>query len=230
MRRTSQKILVVEDDPKTSEIVRAYLEQSGYQVWASFDGPSGISQAQSLQPDLVVLDLMLPELGGIEVCQALRQESEVPIVMLTALSTLPDKLEGLDLGADDYVTKPFSPSELVARVRAVLRRCSDPQTTGSNVFSWGELSVDLEQCSVFLRGSEPRLTPTEFKLLAALLREPGRVFTRAQLVEKAMGPDYEGMDRTMDVHILNLRRKIEADPNNPEYIHTVYGIGYKLGN
>jgi len=176
-----------------------------------------------------VLDLMLPGLSGTEVCRILRQESDVPIIMLTALSTLADKLEGLDLGADDYVAKPFSPSELVARVRAVLRRTSSRnQTKNPVLIKCGDVALDLEQCSVTRNDHQVRLTPTEFKVLAVLIREPGRVFSRSQLMEKAMGCDYEGMDRTMDVHILNLRRKIEWDANRPEHILTVYGMGYKF--
>ena len=230
MPQSGQRVLVVEDDPKTSDILRVYLEKSGYQVTAAFDGPSGVSQARELTPDLVVLDLMLPGLSGTEVCRLLRQESDVPIIMLTALSTLTDKLEGLDLGADDYLGKPFSPSELVARVRAVLRRASAPdRRKNPAVIKCGDVALDLEQCSVTLGDQQVRLTPTEFKLLAVLMRDPGKVFSRSQLVEKAMGCDYEGMDRTMDVHILNLRRKVERDANRPQHILTVYGMGYKFG-
>ncbi len=229
MSQVGQRVLVVEDDPKTSEILRVYLEKGGYQVAAAYDGPAGVSQARELIPDLVVLDLMLPGLSGTEVCRILRQESDVPIIMLTALSTLADKLEGLDLGADDYVAKPFSPSELVARVRAVLRRTSSRnQTKNPVLIKCGDVALDLEQCSVTRNDHQVRLTPTEFKVLAVLMREPGRVFSRSQLMEKAMGCDYEGMDRTMDVHILNLRRKIEWDANRPEHILTVYGMGYKF--
>ncbi len=230
MPQLGQRVLVVEDDPKTSEILRVYLEKGGYQVAAAYDGLAGVSQARELTPDLVVLDLMLPGLSGKEVCRILRQESDVPIIMLTARSTLSDKLEGLDLGADDYVAKPFSPSELVARVRAVLRRVSTlDQRKNAVLIKCGDLALDLEQCSVTLGDHQVRLTPTEFKVLAVLMREPGRVFSRSQLVEKALGCDYEGMDRTMDVHILNLRRKIERDANTPEHILTVYGMGYKFG-
>ena len=229
MSQAGQRVLVVEDDPKTSEILRVYLEKGGYQVAAAYDGPAGVSLARELIPDLVVLDLMLPGLSGTEVCRILRQESDVPIIMLTALSTLADKLEGLDLGADDYVAKPFSPSELVARVRAVLRRTSSrDQNKNPVLIKRGDVALDLEQCSVTRGDHQVRLTPTEFKVLAVLMREPGRVFSRSQLMEKAMGCDYEGMDRTMDVHILNLRRKIEWDANRPEHILTVYGMGYKF--
>ena len=232
MPQMGQRVLVVEDDPKTSDILRVYLEKGGYQVAAAYDGPAGVSQARELSPDLVVLDLMLPGFSGIEVCRILRQVSDVPIIMLTALSTLSDKLDGLDLGADDYLSKPFSPSELMARVRAVLRRASardDHNRKNPGLIECGDVALDPEQCSVTLGDHQVRLTPTEFKVLAVLMREPGRVFSRSQLVEKAMGCDYEGMDRTMDVHILNLRRKIEWDANRPEHILTVYGMGYKFG-
>ena len=233
MPQAGQRVLVVEDDPKTSEILRVYLEKGGFQVAAAYDGPAGVSQAREMNPDLIVLDLMLPGLSGTEVCRTLRQESDVPIIMLTALGTLTDKLEGLDLGADDFVGKPFSPSELVARVRAVLRRASvQAQRKKPVLIKCGDVALDLEQCSVTsvtLGDQRVRLTPTEFKVLAVLMRDPGRVFSRSQLVEKAMGCDYEGMDRTMDVHILNLRRKIEWDANRPEHILTVYGMGYKFG-
>ena len=230
MPQAGQRVLVVEDDQKTSDILRAYLEKGGYRVATASDGPAGVSQARELTPDLVVLDLMLPGFSGTEVCRILRQESDVPIIMLTALSNLTDKLEGLELGADDYVGKPFSPSELVARVRAVLRRASARDHGKSPVLiKCGDVALDLEQCSVTLGDHQVRITPTEFKLLAVLMRDPGKVFSRSQLVEKAMGCDYEGMDRTMDVHILNLRRKIEWDANRPEHILTVYGMGYKFG-
>jgi two-component system, OmpR family, alkaline phosphatase synthesis response regulator PhoP len=176
-----------------------------------------------------VLDLLLPGLSGLDICRALRRESTVPI-MLTALSTEPDKLAGLDLGADDYVTKPFSPRELVARVKAILRRTGEEKPNlNSAILTYGELSLNLEQCTITVRNQEIYPTPTEFRILAALAREPGRVFNRTQLVEKALGYEYEGLDRTIDVHIMNLRRKIEQDPNQPEYIRTVYGMGYKFG-
>jgi DNA-binding response OmpR family regulator len=189
-----------------------------------------LAAARESSPDLIVLDLLLPELGGQDLCRILRSESPVPIVMLTALSTEPDRLAGLDLGADDYVSKPFSPRELVARVRAVLRRSSlEVSRRGSTTLNFPGLSLDLERCTIYLNGEEVRMTPTEFRILAALAREPGRVFSRSQLVEKALGYDYDGMERTVDVYVLKLRRKIERDPNHPEYIRTVYGMGYRFG-
>jgi DNA-binding response OmpR family regulator len=226
-----KRVLVVEDDIKTAEIVRAYLKRDGYDVVTAHDGREGLAAARNDSPDLIVLDLLLPGLSGLDICRSLRSESMVPIIMLTALSTEPDKLAGLDLGADDYITKPFSPRELAARVRAVLRRTAEEKATPAKngVLTYGDVSLNLEQCAVMVRGREIYLTPTEFRILAVLVREPGRVFNRTQLVEKALGYDYDGMDRTVDVHILNLRRKIEQDPNHPEYIRTVYGMGYKFG-
>ena len=179
----------------------------------------------------MILDLLLPGMGGLDVCRTLRSEFDVPVIVLTALSTEQDKLNGLNLGADDYVTKPFSPRELAARVRAVLRRTSDEDDlAGSQELSFEELNLDLARHVVKVGLREAHLTPTEFRILAVLMREPGRLFSRTQLVEKALGYDYDGLDRTVDVHVLNLRRKIEPDPNQPQYVRTVYGLGYKLGN
>jgi len=189
-----------------------------------------LNAARTDQPDLIVLDLLLPGLSGLEVCRTLRSQSAVPIIMLTALSTEADKLNGLDLGADDYLTKPFSPRELAARVRAVLRRTVEEGVSrGPITLTYGDIMVNLQQHTAVVRGQEVHLTPTEFRILATLIGEPGRAFSRSQLVEKALGYDYEGMDRTVDVHVLNLRRKIELDPYHPEYVRTVYGIGYKFG-
>ena len=224
-----KRILIVEDDPRTAEIVRLYLDRDGYNVTAVHDGRAGLDAVQSEPPDLVILDLLLPGMDGLELCKAVRRECRVPIIMLTALSTEQDKLAGLDLGADDYVTKPFSPRELTARVRAVLRRTGDNPEGSQPPLTYLGLSLDLDRHILQVDGAEAHLTPTEFRILAALMREPERLFSRSQLVEKALGYDYEGMDRTIDVHILNLRRKIEADPNSPKYIRTVYGMGYKLG-
>lgn len=230
MSSDRKHVLVVEDDVITADIVRAYLEKDGYDVTTAHDGQEGLSAAQYYSPDLIVLDLLLPGASGLDVCRTLRSELSIPIIMLTALSTEQDKLNGLDLGADDYMTKPFSPRELVARVRAVLRRSTEEKAQReSQLVNYGQITVDLEQCTVHLDGSEIRTTPTEFRILAVLIKEPGRVFTRSQLVEQSLGYNYEGMERTVDVHILNLRRKIEQDHNHPEYIRTVYGMGYKLG-
>ena len=225
-----RRILVIEDDHKAADIVRLYLEDSGYHVLTAYDGSEGLDLARDGKPDLVVLDLLLPGVAGLEVCRILREESDVPIIMLTALSTERDKLKGLDLGADDYVTKPFSPRELAARVRAVLRRTiEDSLDRGPQEMEWGELKINFRRHYVEVRGQEVHLTPTEFRILATMARERGMVFSRSHLVERALGYDYDGLERTVDVHILNLRRKIESDPNLPDYIKTVYGIGYKFG-
>ena len=230
MASRRRKILVVEDDPKTSEIIRLYLEGDGHQVLSAYDGAEGLDLALREAPDLVVLDLLLPSMDGKSVCRAIRNESDVPIIMLTALSTEGDKLDGLDIGADDYVTKPFSPRELVARVRVVLRRAAeDWPDVGPRELDYGHLRIDFPRHKVWVDGKDVHLTPTEFRILAVMARESGRVFSRTQLVDRALGYDYDGTERTVDVHVLNLRRKIEADSNNPKYIKTVYGMGYKFG-
>ena len=221
-----KRVLVVDDDTKTVELVKLYLKRDGYRVITAYDGIEALRLAREGHPDLIVLDLMLPGINGLEICRTLRTESDVPVIMLTAKTTDQDKLVGLDLGADDYVTKPFSPRELAARVRAVLRRL--PGERGPDQIKHGELSVDFLKHEAFLAGKPLNLTTVEFKLLATLTREPGRVFSRAQLIENALGHDFEGFDRTIDVHILNLRRKLELDPSHPRYIKTVYGAGYKL--
>lgn len=230
MASGKKRVLVVEDDAKTADIVKMYLEKDGYAVVTAHDGLQGLAAARSNAPDLIVLDLLLPGISGLDICRTLRSERPTPIIMLTALSTEPDKLAGLDLGADDYISKPFSPRELVARVRAVLRRASQEKPDENpQSLTYDGISLDLEQCTLHMNGQEVRTTPTEFRILAVLMREPGRVFSRGQLVEKALGYNYEGMERTVDVHILNLRRKIEQDPNRPEYLRTIYGMGYKFG-
>jgi len=221
-----KKVLVVDDDVKTVELVKLYLKRDGYQVLTAYDGVEALRLAREGHPDLIVLDLMLPDIDGLEVCRALRNESDVSIIMLTARTTDGNKLAGLELGADDYVTKPFSPRELAARVRAVLRRL--PGERGPAEIKRGELTVNFVKHKAFLAGKALNLSPTEFKLLGILAREPGRVFSRAQLIEEALGYDFVGFDRTVDVHILNLRRKLEPDPNHPEYIKTVYGVGYNF--
>lgn len=223
---TGKRVLVVDDDAKTVELVKLYLKRDGYRVLTAYDGIEALRLAREGHPDLIVLDLMLPGIDGLEVCRTLRAESDVPVIMLTAKTTDQDKLTGLDLGADDYVTKPFSPRELAARVRAVLRRL--PGERGPDEIKHGELTVNFLKHDAFLAGNPLNLTTVEFKLLAALIKEPGRVFSRAQLIGNALGHDFEGFDRTIDVHILNLRRKLETDPGHPVYIKTVYGAGYKL--
>lgn len=221
------RVLVVDDDPGIVKLVRAYMEQAGFGVLTAHDGKKALQIARNDRPDLVILDLMLPEMDGWDVCRALRKESDVPIIMLTARVEESDKLVGLELGADDYVTKPFSPRELVARVRSVLRRAEGRPSIPERV-SHGDITVDLSRHSVEVRGQPIGLTPTEFDLLATLMEDPGRAFTRSQLLESVQGYAYEGYERTIDVHIKNLRQKIEEDARNPQRIKTVYGIGYKF--
>lgn len=221
-----RRVLVVDDDVKTVELVKLYLNRDGYRVLTASDGVKALRLAREGHPDLIVLDLMLPGLDGLQLCRTIRAESDVPIIMLTARTSDQDRLTGLDSGADDYVTKPFSPKELAARVRAVLRRL--PGERGPSEIKLGELTINFLKHEVYLANMLLKLTPVEFKLLGVFAKEPGRVFSRAQLIEKALGYDFEGFDRTIDVHILNLRRKLEADSRNPRYIKTVYGVGYTL--
>jgi DNA-binding response OmpR family regulator len=217
------RILLVEDDPKTRETVALYLRREGHEVVTAGDGVRALEAAHEHEPHLVVLDLMLPRMDGLAVCRALRESPLRPgIIMVTARTTEDDKLTGLDLGADDYVTKPFSPRELMARVRAVLRRASE-----EDVISAGEIAVDRVRREVRVHDAEVTLTPTEYRLLEALVRAPGRTFTRQELVERAFGDDYDGLDRTVDVHVKNLRRKL-GDAGNA--IATVFGVGYKLSS
>jgi DNA-binding response OmpR family regulator len=222
------RILVVDDDRKTVDLIRLYLEKDGYPVLAAYEGNQAIELARSQQPGLVILDLMLPRVDGLDVCRILRDESPVPIIMLTAKTTEQDKLTGLDLGADDYVTKPFSPRELVARVRAVLRRARADSETGPADLSFGDLVVDFVRHEARLCGVSVHLTPREFGLLEIMVKQPGRVFSRLELLEGAFGFDYQGFERTVDVHVMNLRKKIEPDPAQPVFIHTIYGLGYKF--
>ena len=223
-----KRVLVVDDDVKTVELVKLYLNRDGYQVLTAYDGVEALRLARQGHPELIVLDLMLPGVDGLEICRTIRSESNVPIIMLTAKTTEQDKLIGLALGADDYVTKPFSPKELAARVRAVLRRLPEEVPQGPEEIKHGELRVNFVKREVSLAGKPLNLTMIEFKLLGVLMKEPGRVFSRAQLIEKALGYDFDGFDRTIDVHILNLRRKLEPDSKHPRYIKTAYGAGYKL--
>jgi len=221
-----KKVLVVDDDVKTVELVKLYLNRGGYKVLTAYDGVEALRLAREICPDIIVLDLMLPGMDGLEVCRTIRNESDVPIIMLTARTTDEDKLTGLGLGADDYVSKPFSPRELAARVRAVLRRL--PGERGPSEIKHGGFVLNFLKQEALVGGRALNLTPIEFKLLGVLIKEPGRVFSRAQLVEKALGYDYDSFDRTIDVHILNLRRKIEPDHRHPKYIKTTYGTGYKF--
>jgi DNA-binding response OmpR family regulator len=227
-----RKVLVVDDDRKTVDIVRIYLEKDGYQVLVAYDGQHALELARHRQPDLMVLDLMLPRVDGLDICRILRAETKLPIILLTARTTEDDKLLGLDLGADDYVTKPFSPRELLARVRAVLRRAGLEDANGAaeaTELRAGDLLVNFLGREVRRGGQVVRLTPKEYRLLEILIKEPQRAFSRLELLERAFGYDYEGLERTVDVHLMNLRRKIELDPAQPRYIQTVYGVGYKFG-
>lgn len=226
MRKPS--ILVVDDDRKTVDLIRLYLEKDGYRVLVAYDGRSAIDIARDRRPGLIILDLMLPKVGGLDVCRELRAETDVPIIMLTAKTTEDDKLVGLDLGADDYVTKPFSPRELVARVRAVLRRGMAEEMSGPEQILYGDLEVDFVRHEARVEGAPVHLTPKEFTLLEIMIKQPGRVFSRLELLELAFGFDYQGFERTVDVHVMNLRKKIESDPTQPRYVQTVYGVGYKF--
>jgi DNA-binding response OmpR family regulator len=221
-------ILVVDDDIKTVDLIRLYLEKDGYRVMVAYDGRKAIELARNRRPGLIILDLMLPKIDGLDVCRLLRAESNVPIIMLTAKTTEVDKLAGLDLGADDYVTKPFSPRELVARVRAVLRRGMAEEMAGPSEILYGNLEVDFVRHEARVEGTSVHLTPKEFTLLEIMIKQPGRVFSRLELLELAFGFDYQGFERTVDVHVMNLRKKIETDPTQPRYVQTVYGIGYKF--
>ena len=219
-------ILVVDDEPKITQLVRDYLERAGFVVVTAGDGREALMRARTEHPDLVVLDLGLPQLDGLDVTRRLRQEADVPIIMLTARDDETDKLIGLELGADDYVTKPFSPRELVARVRAVLRRRD--RASADDVLRVGELELDLPRMRLEVAGHVVELTATEFTLLAAMARQPGRVFTRAQLLDAIHGVAFESYERAIDAHVKNVRRKIEPAPHDPRYLLTVYGVGYRL--
>ncbi len=221
-------ILVVDDEPKIVKLVSDYLEHAGFSVRSAADGNSALSLARTERPDLVVLDLGLPQLDGLDVTRALRRVSNVPIIMLTARSEESDKLIGLELGADDYITKPFSPKELVARVRVVLRRVENA-AAAPEVIRAADLTLDVPRLRVSAEGrSLEELTPTEFALLAEMARQPGRVFTRAQLLDAVHGVAFESYERAIDAHIKNIRHKIEPDPSEPRYVLTVYGVGYRF--
>jgi DNA-binding response OmpR family regulator len=222
-----QTVLVVDDEPEIVRVVRDYLEHSGFAVLVAADGPSALQQARTRRPDLVVLDLGLPGLDGLDVTRALRREGALPIIMLTARAEESDKLVGLELGADDYVTKPFSPKELVARVRAVLRRGEAARAPG-DLIRIGDLEIDLPRIKVSVAGAVAELTPTEFQLLLTMARQPGRVFTRAQLLDAVRGVAFESYERAIDTHIKNLRRKLERDPRSPRYVLTAFGVGYRV--
>jgi DNA-binding response OmpR family regulator len=222
------RILVAEDDLKQAELIRRYLEREGHLTVVVHDGRAAIDEARRRSPDLLVLDVMMPKVDGLDVCRVLRADGEVPIIMLTARSTEDDLLLGLDLGADDYLTKPYNPRELVARVRTVLRRTRI--RAEGEVYRVGELEIDPGRHEIRLAGSLVEVTPAEFKILACLAASPGRAFSRQQLLEHAFGFDHYVFDRTIDVHVMNLRKKIEPAASSPAYLKTVYGVGYKLAD
>ncbi len=226
-----KKILVVDDEPKITQVVRDYLERAGYAVEIAHDGKTAFSHARTDKPDLIVLDLGLPQMDGLDFTREFRKFSESPIIMLTARSEESDKLIGLELGADDYLTKPFSPKELVARVRVVLRRTASAAESPSEIIRVADLTLDVPRLRVTAenRALEP-LTPTEFELLTTLARQPGRVFTRGQLLEAVHGVAFESYERAIDAHVKNIRRKIEVVPGDPRYILTVFGVGYKFSD
>jgi DNA-binding response OmpR family regulator len=226
MKRT---LLVVDDDKKTVDLIRLYLERDKYQVLVAYDGQQALSLARQKNPDLVILDLMLPNIDGLDICRILRAESNIPIIMLTARASEDEKLLGLELGADDYLTKPFSLRELITRIRVVLRRVYQqddehhPAKIHIRDLVMNLVTHEVSRCQTLID-----LTPREFKLLETLIKEPGRVFTRLELIKHVFGLDYEGYDRTIDAHLMNLRKKIEPHPNEPIYLLTVYGVGYKF--
>lgn len=223
----NELILVVDDEPKVVTLARDYLERNGFRVTIAGDGPGAVAAARRFHPDLIVLDLLLPGLDGREVCRILRRESDVPIIMLTALAEESDQVAGLELGADDYISKPFSPRTLVARVRATLRRAQGNVKLPA-VIQTGRLEIDVARYRATLDGNLLQLTPNEFKLLAYLARHPGQTLTREQLLEELHGATASSFDRSIDSHIKNLRRKLLPDPGGAELIETVYGVGYRL--
>jgi two-component system alkaline phosphatase synthesis response regulator PhoP len=223
-------ILVVDDETRITQLARDYLAHAGFTVVTASNGPDALAAARAEHPDLVVLDLGLPGLDGLDVTRTLRKDSNVPVIMLTARSEESDKLVGLELGADDYMTKPFSPKELVARVRAVLRRAESAGPTAADVLHVLDLTLDVPRLRVTQGERRIELTPTEFELLATLVRQPGRVFTRAQLLDAVRGVAFESYERAIDAHIKNIRRKLEPNPREPRYLLTVYGLGYKFAD
>ena len=222
------QILIVDDEPKIARLVRDYLENAGFAVTVARDGREALMRARTERPDLIVLDLGLPGIDGLDVTRALRRDAGVPIIMLTARAAETDRVVGLELGADDYVTKPFSPRELVARVRAVLRRREGD--AGGELLRAADLTLDVARMRVEVSGRRVDLTSTEFALLAALARQPGRVFTRSQLLDAIHGLAFESYERAIDAHVKNIRRKLEPDPHQPRYLLTVYGVGYRLAD
>jgi two-component system, OmpR family, response regulator RegX3 len=228
MTAETRRVLLVEDEKSIRSAVSAYLEREGYWVTPAQDGQVALDEFEKHKFDVVVLDLMLPRVSGEDVCRRIRNTSDVPIIMLTAKGEEQDRIAGLELGADDYLVKPFSPRELVARVRALLRRAHVEDEPQRDRLEFGDLAIDVAGHKAFLRGQEIELTASEFKLLMTLGRYPGRVYSRMELVEKVLGYDFEGYERTIDSHVKNLRAKLEDDPRDPTYIYTVHGVGYRF--
>ena len=222
-------ILVVDDQPQIVQLARDYLEHAGFSVLTASDGPGALAMARTRRPDLIVLDLGLPGLDGLDVTRAVRRDSDVPVIIVTARSEETDKLVGLELGADDYLTKPFSPKELVARVRAVLRR-AEGLRSASEVVRVGDVELDIPRMLVTVAGRRADLTPTEFQLLLTMARQPGRIFTRSQLLDAVHGVAFESYERAIDAHVKNIRRKIEPDPRAPRFVLTVFGVGYRFAD
>ena len=228
MNESTRRILLVEDEKAIRDAVAAYLERENYWVTAVGDGQEALEEFSKHHFDLVVLDLMLPRVPGERVCRVIRDNSDTPIIMLTAKGEVEDRIIGLELGADDYLIKPFSPRELVARVRALLRRVHSESEPQREVLEFGELTIDISGHKILVSGEEVDLTASEFKLLTTLCRYPGRVYSRMELVEKVQGYDFEGYERTIDSHVKNLRAKIGDNPRNPKWLHTVHGVGYRF--
>jgi DNA-binding response OmpR family regulator len=226
----NRKIVVIDDEPSVQDVVRAYLEKDGFQVFVAGNGADGLALAERMKPALIVLDLMLPDISGEEICADIRSRSDVPILMLTAKASADERIAGLVAGADDYLVKPFSPRELVARVRAVLRRTQGIESplVATLSFDGGRLEIDTVQHVVKRDGAVVDLTPSEYKLLTALARYPGRAYSRFELIDRVLGDDFDGYERTIDVHVKNLRKKIEPDAAHPRYVETVSGVGYRL--
>lgn len=223
------KIFVVDDEPMIVDVLQAYLEREGYHVFSAHNGAEALKQIKSCKPDFIILDLMLPDVSGEQICREVRKESDVPIMMLTAKSAEEERIDGIVMGADDYITKPFSPREVVVRIQSILRRAKKLDKQDHLTFNEGELVIDIPKNEVLVRGESVILTPIEFKLLAGMAKYPGRVYSRLDLLEKIQTDYFEGYERNIDVHIKNLRKKIEQDSRSPEYILTVFGVGYKFG-
>jgi two-component system alkaline phosphatase synthesis response regulator PhoP len=227
MAEMSKKIFIVDDEPQIVKVLKAYLEKAGFQVVTASDGKIALATFQREKPDFLILDLNLPGMDGLDICKAIRRDSNVPILMLTARVEETDRLIGLELGADDYVIKPFSPREVVARVKTIFRRTT-AEPSKPEIIQVGQIMIDQEQHSVSLAGRAIDLTPTEFEILVTLAKQPKRVFSRLQIMEQAQGDAFEGYERTIDAHIKNIRLKLEPNPKKPVYIQTVFGLGYKL--